>query len=187
MRPVSSSRLAAAAILLLACAAGDGYLHGATAFQMRSYATGKQLFQVCSEDRESCYMYVYGVLDMIMLTDDSEQTCTFNADGVAGDNPDDLTHTIPEIVISPDAHPNVGGVPFASEVLLTHSSDLRTMQEVFHVTRPFFLGDAVHANDLSSLFAEGAIPRLERDGDGSCRGERDGRDRKASRDDSELP
>jgi len=85
MRPVSSSRLAAAAVLLLASAAGDGYLHGATAFQMRSYATGKQLFQVCSEDRESCYMYVYGVLDMIMLTDDSEQTCTFNADGVAGD------------------------------------------------------------------------------------------------------
>src|SRR5262249_19691642 len=28
------------------------------------------------------------------------------SDGVAGDNPDDLTHTIGEIVISPDAHPN---------------------------------------------------------------------------------
>ena len=32
------------------------------------------------------------------------------SDGVAGDNPDDLTHTIGEIVISPDAHPNVGGI-----------------------------------------------------------------------------
>lgn len=85
MRPVSSSRLAAAAALLLASAAGDGYLHGAAAFQMRSYATGKQLFQACSEDQNSCYMYVYGVLDMIMLTDDAKQTCTFNPDGVAGD------------------------------------------------------------------------------------------------------
>ena len=93
-------------------------------------------------------------------------------DGVAGDNPDDLNHTIGEIVISPDAHPNVGGSPFASDVFLTHSSDLRTMQEIFHVTNPFFLGDATHGSDLSSLFAEGAIPqRGGNDGDrgnGSC-------------------
>jgi hypothetical protein len=33
------------------------------------------------------------------------------------------------------------------------------MQKIFNVTKPLFLGDAVHANDLSSLFAEGAIPR----------------------------
>jgi phosphatidylinositol-3-phosphatase len=84
----------------------------------------------------------------------------------AGDNPDDLTHTIGEIVISPLAHPNVNGLPFASPVLLTHSSDLRTMQEIFHVTSPLFLGDAVHANDLSSLFAEGAIPPNDKDDDG---------------------
>jgi len=94
------------------------------------------------------------------------------SDGVAGDNPDDLTHTIGEIVISPDAHPNEGGSPFASDVFLTHSSDLRTMQEIFHVTNPFFLGDAIRATDLSSLFAEGAIPqRGGNDGDrgnGSC-------------------
>ncbi len=94
------------------------------------------------------------------------------SDGVAGDNPDDLTHTIGEIVISPEAHPNQGGVPFASDVFLTHSSDLRTMQEIFHVTNPFFLGDASRANDLSSLFAEGVIPqRSGNDGDrgnGSC-------------------
>jgi hypothetical protein len=38
-------------------------------------------------------------------------------------------------------------------------------QEIFHVTRPFFLGDAIHANDLSSLFAEGAIPRDDEDDD----------------------
>ncbi|HZS28131.1 MAG TPA: alkaline phosphatase family protein [Candidatus Angelobacter sp.] len=97
-------------------------------------------------------------------------------DGVSGDNPDDLTHTIPEIVISTLAHPNEGGIPFASDAFLTHSSDLRTMQEIFHVTKPFFLGDAIHANDLSSLFADGAI-RSDRDGDGDnegCRGDQDG-------------
>src|SRR5215469_576610 len=75
-----------------------------------------------------------------------------------GDNPDDFNHTIGEIVISPLAQPNVGGLPFASSVSLSHSSDLRTMQEIFQVTNPLFLGDAVHANDLSSLFVAGAIP-----------------------------
>lgn len=108
---------------------------------------------------------------IILWWDESEE------DGAAGDNPDDLTHTVPEIVISPDAHPNEGGVPFASDVFLTHSSDLRTMQEIFHATRPFFLGDAIHANDLSSLFAAGAI-RSDRDGDNGnegCRGDQDGR------------
>lgn len=103
---------------------------------------------------------------IILWWDESE------SDGVPGDNPDDLTHTVPEIVISPLAHPNEGGVPFASDVFLTHSSDLRTMQEVFHVTNPFFLGDAIHGNDLSSLFADGAIPqRGGNDGDkgnGAC-------------------
>ena len=89
---------------------------------------------------------------IIIWWDESE------ADGTTGDNADDFTHTIGEIVISPVAHSNVNGVPYASEVLLTHSSDLRTMQEIFHVTKPFFLGDAVHANDLSDLFAPGVIP-----------------------------
>ena len=79
------------------------------------------------------------------------------ADAV-NDNPDDFNHAIGEIVISPLAQPNVNGLPFASSVLLSHSSDLRTLQKIFHVTSPLFLGDAVHANDLSSLFAEGAIP-----------------------------
>lgn len=96
---------------------------------------------------------------IIVWWDESEQ------DGVANDNPDDLTHTIGEIVISPDAHPNEGGLPFVSDVFLTHSSDLRTMQEIFHVTRPFFVGDAIHANDLSSLFEEGAIRRRDDDDD----------------------
>lgn len=91
---------------------------------------------------------------IIIWWDEAEQ------DGDAGDNQDDLTHTIGEIVISPLAQPNVGGLPFASDVFLTHSSDLMTMQEIFHVTKPFLLGDAINANDLSSLFTAGAIPQI---------------------------
>lgn len=109
---------------------------------------------------------------IILWWDESE------SDGVAGDNPDELTHTVPEIVISSLAHPNEGGSPFASDVFLTHSSDLRTIQEIFHVTSPFFLGDAIHGSDLSSLFAEGAIPRPGKDGDGgngSCAEDRGNR------------
>ena len=94
---------------------------------------------------------------IVLWWDESE------SDGASGDNADDFNHTIGEIVISPLAHPNVQGLPFASTVLLSHSSDLRTMQEIFHVTRPLFLGDAVHANDLSSLFVDGAIPRDDAD------------------------
>jgi len=83
------------------------------------------------------------------------------SDGIAGDNADDLTHTIGEIVISKHAHQNVHGVPYASPVFLTHSSDLRTMQEIFRVGPPFapFLGDAVNATDLSDLFQPGAIEK----------------------------
>ena len=88
---------------------------------------------------------------IIIWFDESE------SDGVAGDNPDDFNHTIAEIVISPRAHPNVNGLPYASEVFFTHSSDLRTMQEIFHVGP--LLGDAVNANDLSDLFKPGAIPK----------------------------
>lgn len=54
-------------------------------FKLRSYITGGQLYQVCSEDRDSCYMYVYGVLDKLMLNDDASKTCVFNPEGVAGD------------------------------------------------------------------------------------------------------
>jgi len=87
---------------------------------------------------------------IIIWFDESE------ADAV-GDNPDDFTHTIGEIVISPRAHENVEGLPFASTINYTHSSDLRTMQEIFHVGP--YLGDAATANDLSALFKPGAIPK----------------------------
>jgi phosphatidylinositol-3-phosphatase len=88
---------------------------------------------------------------IIIWFDESE------SDGVAGDNADDFNHTIGEIVISSRAHKNVGGVPYASPLNYTHSSDLRTMQEIFHVAP--LLGDAVNATDLSDLFDAGAVPK----------------------------
>jgi hypothetical protein len=50
----------------------------------------------------------------------------------------------------------VDGLPYASPVNLTHSSDLRTMEEIFHVSP--LLGDAANVDDLSDLFQPGAIP-----------------------------
>lgn len=78
-------------------------------------------------------------------------------DGVAGDNADDFNHTVPEIVISQRAHKNVNGLPYASPANYTHSSDLRSMQEIFRVGP--LVGDAANSNDLSDLFQPGAIPK----------------------------
>jgi hypothetical protein len=64
---------------------------------------------------------------IILWWDESE------SDGVSGDNPDDFNHTIGEIIISPLAHENENGLPYASSINYSHSSDLRTMQEIFHV------------------------------------------------------
>jgi len=92
---------------------------------------------------------------IILWWDESE------ADGVAGDNGDDFNHTIGEIVISRLAHRNENDLPYASTIDYTHSSDLRTMQEIFHVkatgSSPW-LGDAANATDLSDLFEPGVIP-----------------------------
>ncbi len=101
---------------------------------------------------------------IIIWTDETEPD-------TADANPDDLKHTLTEIVISPDAHPNVNGVPYASPVFYTHSSDVLTMQEIFHVTNPMILRDAINANDLSDLFAKGAIPHDDDDGHGHGHGD----------------
>lgn len=98
----------------------------------------------------------HGVI--IIWFDESEK------DGVAGDNPDDFNHTVGEIVISSRAHKNVNGIPYASPLNFTHSSDLRTMQEIFRTGGPF-LGDAANAIDLSDLFDHGAIPNKLKDHD----------------------
>ena len=67
---------------------------------------------------------------------------------------------LPFIVISKNAHANVGGLPYASDVQFSHSSFLRTMQIIFDVDPDDgypFLGAAASANDLSALFRPGAI------------------------------
>jgi hypothetical protein len=93
---------------------------------------------------------------IILWWDESE------SDGESNDNADDFSHTIPEIIISNMAHPNENGLPYASPVDFTHSSDLRTMQNIFHVKAQSknspYLGDAENATDLSDLFAPGVIP-----------------------------
>ena len=93
---------------------------------------------------------------IILWWDESE------GDGETGDNADDFNHTIGEIVISNLAHHNEDSLPYASSVDFTHSSDLRTMQEIFHLkatggSSPY-LGDAANVNDLSDLFEPGVIP-----------------------------
>lgn len=82
--------------------------------------------------------------------------CDESEPDLHGDNADNFTHTIPEIIISSLMHPNVDGHPYASQMNLSHSSDLRTWQEVFHVGP--YLADAANAADLSDLFAPGVIP-----------------------------
>jgi hypothetical protein len=67
---------------------------------------------------------------------------------------------LPFIVISKNAHANVGGLPYASDVQYSHSSFLRTMQIIFDVDPDDgypFLGAAATANDLSALFKPGVI------------------------------
>jgi phosphatidylinositol-3-phosphatase len=79
------------------------------------------------------------------------------SDGMTGDQADDFRHTIPEIIISDRVHKNVNGLPYASSVNFTHSSDLRTWQNIFHVGP--YLEDAANATDLSDLFQPGAVPK----------------------------
>lgn len=64
--------------------------------------------------------------------------------------------TSTEIVISPLAKGNT----YNSTITYDHSSDLRTMQEIFHITASGggYFGDAANATDLSDLFVSGAIP-----------------------------
>jgi phosphatidylinositol-3-phosphatase len=76
---------------------------------------------------------------------------------------DDPGRTLPFIVISRDAHQNVGGKPFASSVEYSHSSFLRTMQEVFDVDPDDgfpFLGAASIASDLRALFKPGVVKQF---------------------------
>jgi phosphatidylinositol-3-phosphatase len=65
---------------------------------------------------------------------------SFQTNGVQGDGP------MPFIVLSPLAK----GGGYSNAIPYTHSSTLRTLQEIFGVSP--FLGDAANAHDLSDLF-----------------------------------
>jgi phosphatidylinositol-3-phosphatase len=73
---------------------------------------------------------------------------------------DTTAERIPFIIISKDAHENVAGKPYSNTIQYSHSSFLRTMQEIFGVD-PWhgfsWLGDASNATDLSDLFKPGSI------------------------------
>jgi hypothetical protein len=63
--------------------------------------------------------------------------------------------TLAEIVISPLAKGNA----YTNSIAYSHSSDLRTLQEIFGVaSREGYLGDAANATSLTDLFKPGAIP-----------------------------
>jgi phosphatidylinositol-3-phosphatase len=72
---------------------------------------------------------------------------------------DDPSRTLPFIIISEDVHKNVNGLPYSNSIQYSHSSFLRTMQEIFNVKPPRFqwLGGAATALDLSDLLAPGAV------------------------------
>jgi phosphatidylinositol-3-phosphatase len=83
---------------------------------------------------------------------------------------DDASRAIPEFVISPLAKGN----GYASSVVFSHSSDLKTLEEIFglpNVSNPIpasetnnfgSFNNVATANDLSDLFVSGAIPARAR-------------------------
>jgi hypothetical protein len=83
---------------------------------------------------------------IVIWYDETEGPNTFPANF----NANTTQFTLPEILISPLAKGNA----FASSLTYTHSSDLKTLQELFNVGAPGFLGDAntQGTNDLSDFF-----------------------------------
>jgi hypothetical protein len=73
---------------------------------------------------------------------------------------DTSAERMPFIIISKDARENVGGKPYSNTIQYSHSSFLRTMQEIFGVDPGHgysWLGDASNATDLSDLFNPDSI------------------------------
>jgi hypothetical protein len=71
---------------------------------------------------------------------------------------DDPSRAMPFIIISQGVHPNVNGLPYSNTIQYSHSSFLRTMQEIFKVDPAHhfnFLGGAATATDLSDLLRPG--------------------------------
>jgi phosphatidylinositol-3-phosphatase len=100
------------------------------------------------------------VVPLIMASDAYEDGAVIVLWWDESEGGDTADFKLPFIVISKNAHANVGGLPYASDVQFSHSSFLRTMQIIFDVDPDDgypFLGAAATANDLSPLFRPGAI------------------------------
>jgi hypothetical protein len=98
---------------------------------------------------------------IIIWTDETEPAGT-------GDTPsqNDFQHTLSEIIISKDARANVSDgqgqmVPYSNSLYYTHSSDVRTLQEIFGIGTA--IRDAANANDLADLFRPGVISHADVD------------------------
>jgi phosphatidylinositol-3-phosphatase len=99
------------------------------------------------------------VVPMIMASDAFKNNGTIIIwnDETEGETQVAGTFTSTEIVISPLAKGNA----YSNMINYTHSSDLRTMQEIFGIdpdTGTPWIGDAANATDLSDLFVDGAVP-----------------------------
>jgi hypothetical protein len=101
--------------------------------------------------------YLSQVVPMIMASDAYKNNgliVIWNDETEGGDDP---SRTSMLIAISPLAKGNA----YTNDVLYTHSSDLKSMEELFGVYGPngSFLGDAGSAgvNDFSDLFLPGAL------------------------------
>src|SRR6185437_70647 len=114
------------------------------------YAPLQQLFTDLANDKVADYNWISP-----NQYNDMHTSLTGGYKGLTGDaanikqGDDFLSQIVPVIMAS-----NADGVPYASPVNFTHSSDLLTMQEIFRVGPPL-LGDAANSNDLSDLFAPG--------------------------------
>jgi len=100
------------------------------------------------------------VVPMIMASDAYKQGAAIVLWWDESEGGDTAAFTLPFFVISKNAHANVGGLPFASAVQYSHSSFLRTMQDIFNVDPQHgypYLGAAATANDISAMFRPGAI------------------------------
>ncbi len=104
--------------------------------------------------------FLAGVIPLIMASDAYKNGAAILLWWDETEGGDTAQFTIPFIVISKNAHKNVGGLPYSNTIKYSHSSFLRTMQEIFDVDPDAgfsFLGDAVNATDMRDLFKPGVI------------------------------
>jgi hypothetical protein len=135
-------------------------LHGGFTYQGVHY-TGDQSSIAAADN------FLSMVIPQIMASDAYQNNGAIILWWDESENGDDTSHTVPEIIISPLAKGNA----YASSVPLNHSSDIKTIAELFalpalnnpiptnevDVTGTGYNNVAL-VNDLSDLFVPGAVP-----------------------------